>query len=468
MSIEKEFEKSSGEAHASTGKMISYSIGDIVAYYLLTAYSIYVFYYYEVEVGLAVGLVALAFIIFAVWNMINDPLLGYLTDKPLKWTRRYGMRFPWIMIGMFPTIILYLLIYTVPFDAKTNPWSVFLYMVIITCLFDTFYSLYYTHFYGTYTNQFRTDEERRKASLYDNIIPGLGVFVLGLIPPLLIVYGDRSTYILAVLIIAIIMVVCAIFSIPGVSESDELKEIFIRGYEKAERISFFKTLKTVFKQRNFVIFIASYVIFTTAYTLYLASEIYFMKDVLGLPLYYAVFTGIATYIGFIISIPIWSKVVKKLKNANTYTLSFFIVGLCLLPQLWITTIEEAIIFSFIGGFGFGCFYYVEMMTLADVNDEVATVIGKRQESTLLGISMFFERMSLIFQAIIFALVHILTAYNPDPHAKQTSLAIWGIRIHSALIPSLLCFIGFIILLKWYNLKGERKHAMVTKLKDMGL
>ena len=32
MSIEKEFEKSSGEAHASTGKMISYSIGDIVAY----------------------------------------------------------------------------------------------------------------------------------------------------------------------------------------------------------------------------------------------------------------------------------------------------------------------------------------------------------------------------------------------------------------------------------------------------
>ena len=468
MSIEKEIEKSSGEAHASTGKMISYAIGDIVAYYLLTAYSIYVFYYYEVEVGLAVSLVALAFIIFAVWNMVNDPLLGYLTDKPLKWTRRWGMRFPWIMIGMFPTILLYLLIFTVPFDAKTNPWAVFLYMVIITCLFDTFYSLYYTHFYGTYTNQFRTDEERRKASLYDNIIPGLGVFVLGLIPPLLIVYGDRSTYILAVLIIAIIMVVCAIFSIPGVSESDELKEVFIRGYEKAERISFFKTLKTVFKQRNFVIFIASYVIFTTAYTLYLASQIYFMKDVLGLPLYYAVYTAIATYIGFIISIPLWSKVVKKLKNANTYTLSFLIVGLCLLPQLWITTIEEAIIYSFIGGFGFGCFYYVEMMTLADVNDEVATVLGKRQESTLLGISMFFERLSLIFQAIIFALIHILTAYNPDPHAKQTSLAIWGIRIHSALIPSLLSFIGFIILLKWYDLKGEKKHAMLNKLKDMGL
>lgn len=59
MSIEKEIEESSGKGHASTGKMFSYAIGDIVAYYLLTAYSLYVFYYYEVEVGLAVSLVAL-------------------------------------------------------------------------------------------------------------------------------------------------------------------------------------------------------------------------------------------------------------------------------------------------------------------------------------------------------------------------------------------------------------------------
>ena len=108
------------------------------------------------------------------------------------------------------------------------------------------------------------------------------------------------------------------------------------------------------------------------------------------------------------------------------------------------------------------------MTFADVNDEVSTVFGKRQESTLLGISMFFERLSLIFQAIIFTLIHILTAYNPDPHAKQTALAIWGIRIHSALIPSLLSIVGFFILLRWYSLKGEKKQAMLAKLKEMGL
>ena len=75
---------------------------------------------------------------------------------------------------------------------------------------------------------------------------------------------------------------------------------------------------------------------------------------------------------------------------------------------------------------------------------------------------------MTLQAIIFGLVHILTAYNPDPYAKQTPLAIWGIRIHSGLIPSLLGFVGFFILLKWYDLKGEKKQEMLTKLKEMGL
>ena len=304
--------------------------------------------------------------------------------------------------------------------------------------------------------------------MFDNIIPGFGGFLLGLIPPLIYVYGDRSSFIFAMLIIVIIMFVCGFIAIHGVRESDELKEIFIRGYETADKKSFIETLKIVFRRRSFIIFILSYVIFQTAYTLYLASEIYFMKDVLRLEYSYAIYTAIATYLGFIISIPLWAKVVKKFKNAKTFTFSFLIIGLAFLPLLWITTIEEAIIYSFIGGFGFGCFYYVEMMVMADVHDDIATVMGKRQESTLLGISTLFERLALIFQVIIIGVVHIVTAYNPDPNAKQTPLAIWGIRIHAALIPAILCFAGFILLLKWYDLKDQKKKTMLSKLKEMGL
>ncbi|TFF89670.1 MAG: hypothetical protein EU548_06950 [Promethearchaeota archaeon] len=57
----------------SRKKMASYSMGFFLNSFFLTSYNILVFYYYEVEIGLATALVGLAFAIFAVWNMINDP-----------------------------------------------------------------------------------------------------------------------------------------------------------------------------------------------------------------------------------------------------------------------------------------------------------------------------------------------------------------------------------------------------------
>jgi Na+/melibiose symporter-like transporter len=65
-------------------------------------------------------------------------------------------------------------------------------------------------------------------------------------------------------------------------------------------------------------------------------------------------------------------------------------------------------------------------------------------------------------------VHVITGYNPDPGAIQTQLAIWGIRIHMALIPFILTFIGFFIMFKWFDLKGEKKERIFEQLKEKGL
>jgi len=92
---------------ASTRKMISYSFGFILSLYLLIAYNTLIFYFYEVEVGLEVGLVSLALILFNVWVMISSPFLGYLTDKPHRWSKKVGFRAPWVIIAAIPTLLFY-------------------------------------------------------------------------------------------------------------------------------------------------------------------------------------------------------------------------------------------------------------------------------------------------------------------------------------------------------------------------
>ena len=315
MSKENEIEPTSWEV-ASTRKMMSFSLGHLISASISNGVAIILFYFYEVEVGLHVALLGLAFIIFAVWNMINDPLLGYLTDRPFRWSKKWGMRFPWIMISVIPMLICWLLLFMPPEVDPANPWPVFWYLVIMTCLLDLFFSLYMTHLNAAYTVHFRSDYERRKASSIIYIVPGiLGVFQ-GLIFPILYVYGDRSTALLAVFIIVLIDLIWLIFFIPGIRESDEMKERFLRGFENTERESYWRTMKIAFHRKNFVISLIVFFLWATAWLLYLASGIYFVKDILRMPLSVAVYTRIAAFLGFVGFMPFWIWVAKKIGHVK--------------------------------------------------------------------------------------------------------------------------------------------------------
>ncbi len=452
----------------SIKKMMSYSLGFLISGSFGTGL---LFYYFQVEIGLPVLLLGIAFTIFAIWNMVNDPLAGYLTDRPFKWTKRRGMRFPWILIGIIPATIFSFLLWLSPTADPANPWPVFWYFIIITCLTDTFFSIYTTHLNAGYTTHFRTDAERRRSSAINNLVPAILGLFWGFIGPLIIVYGDRETFILAALISFFIRLVLIVLLIHGIRESEELKERFLRGYEdreSKESESYWKTIKRAFKRRSFSATFLVFLLLSLGGTLYAASGIYFMKDILRLPLFYTIFLSIAGFLGFILFIPFWSNRINKWGAANVMKISCIILAIAILPTLWITTLGEAIFFSFIGGMAFGAFTLSLGPVAADVYDECTISDGKHQEAMYEGIRTFFFRFGLIFQAVIFTIVFTVTAYNPDPDAIQTPLAIWGIRIQMGLIPSLLFIAAFFIMRKYYDIDDEKKLGIKGKLREMGL
>jgi Na+/melibiose symporter-like transporter len=269
-------------------------------------------------------------------------------------------------------------------------------------------------------------------------------------------------------LLLLMLFVCILILIPGIRESEDMKERFFRGYETAEKASFFKTMRSAFKQRNFVASLLVFIMFSLSSSLRNASGIYFVKDVLRLPAYYLIFISLAQFLGFILFIPFWSNVIRKRGHVKTLKLGLILVTFSYLPGLWITTLLEVIIFNFLRLFFGGAVMTSLNPLIADVNDENTLIAGKHQEGTLTGIRTFFFRFALIFQAFVLAIVHYVTGYNPDPKAIQTPLAIWGIRIHTALIPFFLGLTGFIIMMKWYDLEREKTIVIKQKLKQLGL
>ena len=468
--LEENNKKNSSVKPVSTWKMMSYSFTFFVANFMITAYGTAVIYFYEVEIGLPILLVAVSNAIFALWNMFNDPLVGYLTDKPLKWSKKWGIRFPWIIISVIPSIICFFLIFTPPdVDAVSNPWIVFWYMVIITCLYDGFFSLYQEHYSGGFANQFRSSFDRRKAGTWTVIIGILGTLSVSLVLPFFIEYGNKSSFARAALIGAGIMIVCVILFIPGIRESKEVKKRYFSGYQnKQTQIGFWKLMLIAFRRKNFVLSLCAYLLFTLSYTLYSASSFYFIKDILKMEPSVAFYISAANLVGSLISLPFWAKFAKKYGHVTTYALGLLLIGINYIPLLWITTLTEAIIFSATGGIANSCFGIMVMPIVSDCYDEVTIIAGKHQEATLLGIRNFFFRVTLIFQGFIIAWVHIATGYNPDPFVEQTLMAKWGIRVHMALIPAIVLFIGSFIIFKWYDLKGEKLKAVKDKLHKMDL
>ncbi|HEY0090519.1 MAG TPA: MFS transporter, partial [Candidatus Lokiarchaeia archaeon] len=176
----KEFNSKIKTKNSFTNRL-SYSLGGFLDNFFSAAFTVRVISYYEDEILLPIILVSLSFVIYGLWNMFNDPLIGFFTDQNTKITRRWGRRFPWYMIAVIPFAIFYLLIFTVPFY---NTILIFLWLLFCICLFDFFYSLWDTSWLALFPEKFRSNKERINVAGIATICGQVGIACGMLIPPL--------------------------------------------------------------------------------------------------------------------------------------------------------------------------------------------------------------------------------------------------------------------------------------------
>ncbi len=460
---------------APTKKMAGYGFGYIIVNYLLLYGLANMDYFWRVAIGISGELILLAMIIFAIWNMVNDPLLGYITDKPRKWTKKWGLRAPWIVIMTVPMFIFFILIWTVP--TGVDDTAKFIYIVLIVCIFDMFFSIYNAHLYGGYTNQFPSKFERRKSFMLMTVMLFITLIVMSVIQSRIVGEGEtaQGPYIINAIVMVVLLI---IFTIPtikfGIGESEEMKSMFIEKYESADKTSFFEVLKTALKTKNFRVSLLGYTVQVTAITLWNAAQIYFFVDVYGGSLSQQQIPLLLSIIAAIASIPFWSNFTRKGNFKRTYWVAFLLHGISFLPFLAMLAIPSGsfvtmhTIFLFISNIFYAGEVTMLMPVASDTYDEVALKLGKRSDATFVGIRNFFFRIAFLVQALVFFIVLTAVSYDPTAGAIQTDVAKAGIIVMGAVIPSILFIVMSQIFRKSYTLEGKEKDDMIKNLKKAGL
>ncbi len=455
--------------HHSRRSIASYSFAGFIWEFLVMAFSAYSYFYYETEVGLNSLLCGLAFIIYAIWNAVNDPLMGYLTDRPFKFTKKWGRRFPWLLIGGFPWIISYILIFTPPdVNPQDGAWIIFAWFTITICLYDTFATLFMVNYDALFPDKFRSDEERRMVTGTRVPIAVFGTVLGAVLPPLFIEFGNEQSYLLQAGFVFLICLIALFISLPGTREDQVRIDSYLESCEEIEKTSFFKEFRRALKQKAFVAYIFLYFCYMVLVRSMTSSIAYSVRYILKMEANAISLIMLAFLVGVLISIPIWYKLANRINNnRKVMIISGTLVGLFVSPLIILEDYTLIIITLFIWGLAEGGFWLMLSPVFADTIDESVVETGERREGLYNGFLAFFARLAIAAQAISFAVTHTLTGFVEGADT-QSDLAVWGIHIHLALIPMIFMLIGIFIFWKFYDLTPKRVQEVQLKLKQLKL
>jgi len=467
--------------------MASYGSRETFGQWITSAFGFMVFFYYEAVVGLDVVLAALAYVLYSVWNAVNDPLIGYLMEKVhMPWEKKWNLkRFPWIVIGAFPWLLSFLLVFMVPseWDPVADPsynWPVFGWFLFSICLYDTFNSLFDVNVLSLYPDKFQGLNERRTVQGFGTILGIVGLVLAAVIPPMFITTGVRETYVTAALVTTSFGMLILLFALPGIWEDKKTKELYKQRREKAkeeEVQSFFKTAKIAITDRNFVAKVTLFFGYQVGAVMLMYSAFYIVTYLLDEEASAITYLLGGMLLGALISVPIWVVLSHKLNdNKKISVIGAIIMFLSFLPMIFISGLLGWVIILIFFGIGLGGQWFSDNPTLADVLDDIAVRTGKRQQGIYYGFQAFFIRLGYATIAITIAIVHILTGFVGGAPSRAEliarsptpELALFGIRIHAAIVPAILILITIIIFWRFYNLTPDKVAANKAKLEELGI
>ena len=459
------------EIKHSKKNMASYSFGTFLNEFIMMAFFAFAFFFYETEIGLNVWLVGFGYIIFAIWNAVNDPIVGYLTDKPFNFTKKWGRRFPWLMVGGFPWVLSYILIFMPPAVDPNTPegaWTLVAWLTMSMCLYDTFASIFWVNYASLFPDKFRSVEERRTANGFAIVIGVLGTVSGSVVPPLFISFGVLSSYIIQAGVVVLIGIIALILFIPGSREDPETIERYLVAQEKIERTSFFRTLRTAMKNRNFVAVIIIIFLYQVMIRSMTASIPYIVRFVLKMEASAITIIMGLFMVSVLISTPLWVKLSQKKNDNRKITLiAASLLTLFTIPLIFVNTLAGFVFAMILWGTVLGGFWVMQLLVMADAIDESVCKTNKREEGIYNGINQFTSRLALVVQAISFATIHSLTGFVEGADT-QSAQAIVGIQIHFAVVPLFAMLLGVLIFWKLYKLTPDKVAENQLKIKEMCL
>ena len=404
-------------------------------------------------VGLRPALAAMALFIGRTSDYLNDPIIGYLSDRTRT---RWGRRRPFILFGMIPFALVYMLMWwKPPFDSQI---ALAVYYAVAFVLYDTAATFLYMPYFAM-TPELTSDyDERTTLTTYRMVFSILGAMIAYVIPLAIIgTLGPQSAAKVmsvgaGVAFVSILPMIMVFF---GTRERQE--------FLKQEQPTLKESLKAAIKNRPFLYAIGIFLLTWTAFDVLQTVLLYYLKYRMNLAGSGDLIFGVL-FVGALISLPFWSWASSHWDKKRAYIgamvfLAAVMVGLGFMDPSW--GLPAMAILSVLAGFGVGAIQLLTWSMIPDAVEWDELQTGKRHEGMFYSLVTTFRKVAVSISIPLAMLMLEWTGYVANAKTQPHSV-ILGLQLLIGPIPAVFLVAG-IVLASFYPLSRVRHAEVRAKL-----
>jgi GPH family glycoside/pentoside/hexuronide:cation symporter len=369
------------------------------------AFASFYSYFYVEKLGLAVGLATLARSIYLVWDALNDPLLGYLSDATRT---RWGRRRPWIVASMPLFMLFFVAVFIPPETLKGN--GLFVWLVVTLVLFETVAAIQWVNYGALFPELYRGEQQRASASAVQQGYQILALIVgTSLTPIIFAALGFLNMALIFAAAYGLLMVACVAL----VRENPEA--------QRTKPLGPLHAFRETLSNRPFWVFCIANSFAQTVNGLLGSMIPFYAKYALRIPEAQVSVLLAVIFASVIPLIPLWAWVVRRFGAKRAWQTAMAIYGLSVIPLGFAQGLMGGIVAGILVGFGLAGFLVTPPVLGAYIIDQDALRTGRRREGIYGAVGGFITRSSGFLGIAAFWLVGLQYGYQsgdqPGPNPE---------------------------------------------------
>ena len=432
---------------------IIYGFGDIGFSMTSTIIAAYFPIFLTDVVGIAPAIAAIGLFIGKSWDYINDPLVGYLSDRTRT---RWGRRRPFLLFGALPFGLAFAFLWwRPPFETQTALVVFYTFMFVLFDAASTFVGMPYFALTPELTEDYDERTELTGYRMFFSILGGLISFVV----PMMIIGSMSPENADNVFRMGLIFGAASFIPLYLVFLGTKEKPYF----KKLERPKLLASLKSAVKNRPFVFSAVIYLFTWTSMHIIEANLLFYIKYVVQREGLTEIIMG-TIFVTAILSLPLWDWISKKFNKrlAYIYGIAFWaVVQILLITVTASTSVAVLLALCFLAGIGVGAAHVLPWAMIPDAIEVDELETGKRHEGMFYSLVTLASKTTNSIAVPLALAVLDFSGYIPNA-AVQPASTLAGIRWVVGPIPALL-LVGGIIFAIFYPLSRDEHHDVVQEL-----